>query len=167
MPRRLEHMQDATAATCMLLSSYVSRLTDLAWLKALIAAASAGLAGLLGGWDSMLSVLITLMALDYLGGVLHALESRKLDSAIGFRGIVKKVGYLMLVVLACMFDTAMQLPAPLGRTLVILFLIANESLSIIEHLGQLGVPIPAWLIDRLRKLQEETNAGNPPTNGQG
>jgi toxin secretion/phage lysis holin len=77
------------------------------------------------------------------------------------------VGYLVLVIVAAQFDQAMGLATPLARTIAILFLIANESLSILENLAGLGVPIPTWLVSRLRQLREQQDHGGsdapPPT----
>ena len=136
----------------------------LIWFRTVLMAAVGGIVALLGGWDAVLEVLVTLMVLDYVCGVGQAVLDHRLSSAVGFKGILKKAGYLMLVMVACLFDRAMQFQEPLSRTVILLFLIANESLSILEHLAIFGVPVPKWLLERLQKLQEQhdTSPGSRP-----
>ena len=72
---------------------------DLIWAKIQVAITAVGgwIGWFLGGVDGMLIALIVLMALDYLSGVMCAIVDKKLSSAIGFKGICKKVLILMLV----------------------------------------------------------------------
>ena len=72
---------------------------DLIWTKIQIAVAALGgwLGYFLGGVDGLLIALIIFMALDYITGLMCAIMDKKLSSAVGFRGICKKVLILMLV----------------------------------------------------------------------
>lgn len=148
--------------------------SKLVWFRGVLMACGGGLAALLGGWDVLLEVLVTLIVLDYVCGVCEAILKHKLSSEIGFKGIVKKGGYLVLVILAVAFDRAMGLQEPLTRGVIVLFLVANESLSLIEHLAMFGVPIPKFLIERLQKLRDAEEGGGvapqppvPPAPTQG
>ena len=80
---------------------------DLIWAKIQVAITAIGgwIGWFLGGVDGMLIALIVLMALDYLSGVMCAIVDKKLSSAIGFKGICKKVLILMLVGVANIIDT--------------------------------------------------------------
>ena len=80
---------------------------DLIWAKIQVAITAVGgwIGWFLGGVDGMLIALIVLMALDYLSGVMCAIVDKKLSSAIGFKGICKKVLILMLVGVANIIDT--------------------------------------------------------------
>lgn len=127
--------------------------------KAVCAALGTAATYLVGGWDAALIALVALVALDYVAGVMAAFVNRKLDSQIGAKGIAKKVGYFMLVCVAGIIDRSAGLGAPMLRTLVIWFLIANEGLSITENLAALDVPIPGPMRQALERLKESKPDG--------
>lgn len=114
---------------------------------------------LFGGWSLPLQILIAFIVIDYLSGVVAAFVCKRLDSAIGARGIAKKVGFLVLVAVAHLLDQMAGLGAPVLQTATIWFLIANEGISITENLGEIGVPIPKTLQDALRRLRDEEGPG--------
>lgn len=91
--------------------------------------------------DRLLLALIIFMALDYLSGVLCAIAARRLSSAVGFRGICRKVLILVLVGVANAIDTLLGAGAAL-RSAVLIFYLSNEALSLTENAAQLGLPIP-------------------------
>lgn len=115
---------------------------------------------LFGGMDIALEVLLVVMILDYITGILKAWINGTLDSRIGKKGIIKKIGYLTLVVLAVCLD---HLAGETGaiRTLVIYFFVANEGISIVENWGAIGLPLPKILIDKLQQLKGDD--GNEPS----
>jgi len=108
---------------------------------------------LFGSLDNLLQVFLALLALDYFTGVLASFISGKLlNSRKGIEGIAKKVMLLTLVVLSNLMDQMLHTPGSL-RALVIGFLVANESISILENCKKCGIPIPLKLketIDRLK-----------------
>lgn len=123
--------------------------------------ASGVLVGLLGGWDIMLRVLCAFMVLDYLTGLIVGItghsrktETGKLDSGVGLTGILKKLLMLMIVVMAVYLDMLIGHGSVL-RSMVIMFFVANEGLSILENVGLMGVRLPEKLTDALEKLHEE------------
>lgn len=128
---------------------------------AALAAVGSWISGGLGGWDAPMALLVALMAADYLTGVLVAAvwqRSNKsatgaLDSKAGFQGILKKGMILLLVWLGVLLDNA--LGAEYIRMAVILFFIGNEGLSLLENLGLMGVPFPAFLQRALEALREQ------------
>ena len=79
---------------------------DLIWAKIQIAITAIGgwLGYFLGGLDGLMIALIVLMTLDYVSGVMCAIIDRKLSSAVGFKGVCKKVFILMLVGVAHIID---------------------------------------------------------------
>lgn len=112
-----------------------------------------------GGLDVALQCLLCAIVLDYITGMIKAYKSATLDSKIGIKGILKKVGILCLVALSVIVD---KLAGETGliRTTVIYYLVANEGLSIVENLGAVGVLVPEILKDKLKQLQiEETKEG--------
>ena len=107
---------------------------------------------LFGGWDAILKALIALVAIDFVTGVLAAYTEMKLNSEIGYEGIIRKVCIFLMVAVAQIIDTSSGLGEPLLRTAVIMFFIGNESLSAIENMGRMGVPLPEPLKAALEKL---------------
>ena len=114
---------------------------------------------LFGGWTLPLQTLVAFVVLDYLCGVWAAFTRKELDSAIGAKGIAKKVGFFVLVAIAHLLDQMAGMGAPVLKTATIWFLLANEGLSILENLGEIGVPIPETLQDALRRLKREEKPG--------
>lgn len=113
----------------------------------------------LGGWDIALQILITVIVLDYATGIFKAIYNKKIDSSVGLRGIIKKVGYLIIVAIAVILD---KLTGNTGaiRTLVIYFFVANEGISILENWGGMGLPLPQKLTDTLEQLKNENDSKN-------
>lgn len=107
-----------------------------------------------GPADEWLYALIAMIVLDYLSGVIAAVINRELSSAVGFRGILKKVLFLILAGVANIADALIGLNG-MGQNAVIGFLIANEGLSILENAGRCGLKKPQALISMLKQLQTE------------
>lgn len=107
-----------------------------------------------GGWDVPIQLLAMIVLLDYITGVLKAVYCRQLNSEIGFKGIIKKIGYFVLVAVAVITDKITGNTGTI-RTLVIYFFVANESLSILENWGTIGLPIPK----KLRNILEQLKSG--------
>ena len=131
---------------------------DLIWAKIQVAITAVGgwIGWFLGGVDGMLIALIVLMALDYLSGVMCAIVDKKLSSAIGFKGICKKVLILMLVGVANIIDTHVVGNGAVLRGAVICFYLSNEGLSLLENAAYLGLPIPDKLREILAQLHERS-----------
>ncbi len=124
-------------------------------LVCLAAAAAGGVAGAFGGWDTLLTVLMGMMAADYLSGVAVAVMGRSskttyggLSSKVGAMGLAKKGLMLLVVLVAAMLDRAMGADHAVCRDAVCWFYVANEGLSLLENLSLAGVPFP----QRLREL---------------
>ena len=109
---------------------------------------------LVGGLDVAMIALLVAIVLDYVSGVIKAYVTKQLSSQTGFNGIVKKVAVLMIVMLAVLVDRVTGNTGAI-RTLVIYYFVANEGLSIIENLGQAGVPIPQSIKKALKALKKE------------
>lgn len=123
-------------------------------LQSIIAVVSTGLVYLLGGFDVSLMALVIAIVLDYISGILKAYVTKELSSRIGLKGIIKKVGVLLVVMLAVIIDNVTGGTGAI-RTLVIYYFVANEGLSVIENLGQAGVPIPQSIKKALKALKKE------------
>ena len=92
------------------------------------------------------------MALDYVTGLMCAVAEKKLSSAVGFRGICKKVLILMLVGLANIVDLHVVGTGSALRGAVICFYLSNEGLSLLENAAHIGLPVPDKLKDLLDQL---------------
>lgn len=112
----------------------------------------------LGGLDIALKTLLIFMLLDYITGICKAIVNKKINSIIGVKGIVKKVGYLIIVALSVQLDNITGGTGAL-RTLVIYFFVANEGISILENWGSIGLPLPKKIKETLEQLKKG-NGGN-------
>ena len=123
---------------------------DLIWTKLQMACAALGgwIGYFVGGMDGMLIALIVFMVLDYITGLMCAVMDKKLSSAVGFRGICKKVLILMLVGVANIIDIHVVGQGSALRGAVIAFYLSNEGLSLLENTAYIGLPIP----DKLREI---------------
>lgn len=126
------------------------------------------IASMYGGWDAALQTLIICMAVDYItglivAGVFHASPKTKtgtLESRAGWKGLCRKGMSLLIVLVACRLDAVMG--SSFVRDAVVIGFIANETLSIIENAGLMGVPIPKALaraVDILKQRSEEEQKG--------
>ena len=138
---------------------------DLIWTKIQIAITAIGgwLGYFVGGMDGMLIALIVLMSLDYISGVMCAIADKKLSSAVGFRGICKKVMILMLVGVASVIDTYIIGNGSALRASVVAYLAANEGLSVLENAAHLGLPIPENLRAALAQLHGRNDQNKEDT----
>lgn len=102
------------------------------------------------------TILILLIALDYITGVGVAFFEKKVSSSIGRKGIFQKCGIVMCVVLCALIDSLNLCEGTQIQPVVVLFFIVNECFSIIENLGKLNVPIPTILLSCLESIKEKT-----------
>lgn len=109
---------------------------------------------LIGGFDIVIQSLLIVMVIDYLTGIASAMYNKELSSKIGFKGILKKISYLCVVALSVVIDNLTG-QGGLIRTLVIYFFVANDGLSIIENMAEMGVKLPQKLIDSLEQIKKK------------
>ena len=142
-------------------------------LQIFISAVFAGLLYYLGIVSIPIIMLIFAMIVDYATGMMAAWTNSELSSKRGVKGIVKKVGYLALVVAAMIIDWLIsqglrQINVTMAynvffAVLVAVWLIINELISTLENLSRMGVPIPNFmkkLIDRLKTTVEKGDGKN-------
>lgn len=108
-----------------------------------------------GGWDAVLLALVVMVVMDYVTGITASWVHGRLDSDRGRRGIVRKVGIFVAVAVANVIDQTGGLGEPVLRTVVAWFYLGSEAISIVENLGEIGVPIPERLRNALARLREE------------
>ena len=113
----------------------------------------------LGGCDGLLYALIAFVTIDYITGVLCAVADHSLSSAVGFKGIARKVLIFLLVGIGHILDTQVIGSGSVLRTAVIFFYISNEGVSLVENAAHLGLPIPEKLKDVLEQLHDRSEKG--------
>lgn len=122
----------------------------------MIVAALGGYIGyFLGGWDGFLYALVAFVVIDYITGLMVAVLERKLSSAVGFRGIFKKVVLFSLVAVGHIIDSRLLQNQGAIRTAVIFFYLSNEGISILENTAKIGLPIPDGLKNVFEQLNKE------------
>lgn len=136
-----------------------------AWIQAALTTVGGFLGWFVGGFDGMLYALIALMAADYVTGVMCAIADKTLSSAVGFRGIAKKVLIFVLVGIGHIVDMHLIGNGSALRTAVLFFYCSNEGVSMLENAAHLGLPIPQKLKDVLEQLHNREDDKNE--NGYG
>ncbi len=108
----------------------------------------------LGGCDGLLYTLLAFVVLDYITGVMCAIADHKLSSAIGFKGIFRKILIFALVGVGHLLDVQVLGSVGVLRTAVIFFYLSNEGVSLVENAAHLGLPIPEKLKAVLEQLHD-------------
>ena len=126
----------------------------LVWAKiqAAITALGGWLGYFIGGMDGLMIALVIFMILDYVTGIMGAIVDHKLSSAVGFRGIFKKMLIVILVGVANIVDIHVIGTGSALRGAVICFYLSNEGLSLLENAAHIGLPVPEKLKDVLAQL---------------
>ena len=109
---------------------------------------------LFGKPDIWLMTLLAFIAIDYISGVIGAYINRKLNSRVGFIGILKKTMYFFVIAVAHCVDVATGAGGVL-QGIAVGVLISNEGISILENCAKCGIPIPERLIKALAQIKGE------------
>lgn len=123
------------------------------------------IASMFGGWDAALITLMIFMGIDYLtglimAGVFHNSEKTPngaLESRAGWKGLCRKGVTLLIVLVACRLDLVMG--SNFIRDAVVIGFIANETISIVDNAGLMGVPIPAVITRAIDVLKHQGESG--------
>ena len=125
-------------------------------IQLIFAAVGGWLGWFLGGCDGLLYALLAFVVVDYITGVMCAVADRKLSSAVGFKGIFRKVLIFTLVGVANIVDVQVLGTPGVLRTAVIFFYLSNEGVSMLENAAHLGLPIPEKLKEVLEQLHDRS-----------
>lgn len=123
-------------------------------IQLVFAAIGGWLGYFLGGCDGLLIALVVFVAVDYITGVMCAIADHKLSSAVGLKGICRKVLIFLLVGIANILDVQVIGTGSVLRTAVIFFYISNEGVSLVENAAHLGLPVPDKLKSMLEQLHD-------------
>ena len=138
------------------------------WERAVKCAAALGgaIAGWFGGWSALMTALAVMMAMDYLTGCMAAFAGRSTKTQGGgwlsqesFKGLMRKGAIMLMVLLGTLLDRAVGTDGMVFQTATACYYIANEGLSVLENVAQLGVPVPAAVRRALEALKEKGEGG--------
>ena len=114
-------------------------------------------------------ILIGLEIFDYITGLTAAkYRNQKVNSYIGIKGIFKKVGMLSLVGMGAVIDWLLKYAGErvdinitaqfIIASLIAVWLICNELISILENLKDIGVPFPQFMLKIIENIKSKTEA---------
>lgn len=129
----------------------------------LIGLLGSAFATLFGGWDAGLITLVIFMAVDYITGVIVAgvfkssqkTEHGALESRAGWKGLCRKGVTLLIVLVANRLDIVVG--SSFIRDAVVIAFIANETISIVENAGLMGIPIPKIILKSIEILKKKSD----------
>ena len=108
---------------------------------------------LVGGVDELFRTLLIMMAIDFITGIIKGFKNKNANSQRAYKGLWKKLGIILIVVGISQVDFILH-----GvRTLVLMFYISTEFLSVLENVAILGVPIPEKLKLSLEQYRDNQN----------
>lgn len=107
--------------------------------------------------NAFIQILVLVVLFDILTGMVKGLKGKQGNSTKGLLGLIKHLLVVILIVTAYPYFTLLGLQ-PYANAFV-LFYIASYAISITENLGQMGVPIPNFVKDRIEKLRDLTDKG--------
>ena len=107
--------------------------------------------------NRFLYILLLFIVFDIITGTLKAFSTNTLYSKINKQGITSHITIFLFCIfftwVFCFFDVNEY------SEILLLFYIISYGLSIIENLSLMGLPIPEWLKEKFKLLQDETNRG--------
>ena len=109
-----------------------------------------------GGWDMAIYILLLFVIVDYITGVIKGFIIKKLSSNTGWKGLLKKSTIFLVLIVAVGLDRVLENDNWLFRTATCYFFVANEGISIIENVAEIGIPVPKKLLNALQQLKGET-----------
>ncbi|MCM1172089.1 MAG: phage holin family protein [Clostridium sp.] len=125
----------------------------------LLGVIGSAIAGCFGGWDAGLATLLIFMGLDYVSGLVVAgvfktspkTATGTLESRIGWKGICRKCMTLIFVLVAHRLD--LVIGTNYIRDAVVIAFIVNETISLVENAGLMGLPIPQVIKNAIEVLK--------------
>ena len=122
------------------------------------------IASLFGGLDAALVTLVIFKAIDYVTGLLVAgvfhnsgkTENGALESRAGWKGLCRKCITLLMVLVATRLDLVTG--TNFIRDAVVIAFIANETISIVENAGLMGINIPPAITSAIEVLKKKSDS---------
>lgn len=122
------------------------------------------IASFFGGWNAGLTTLVIFMAIDYLSGLVVAgvfhksnkSDTGSLESYAGWKGLCRKIYTLVIVLVAYRLD--LIIGTSYIRDATVIAFITNETISLVENAGLMGVPLPKVITRAIDILQKKTES---------
>lgn len=108
-----------------------------------------------------LDLLFLLMIIDIATGVFKAIKNQNLWSRKSLFGYARKILIFLVIITANIVDQILGYNGVVAFSAVA-FYIYNETVSILENLAEVGVPVPKSLADKLKVMNEEMEKQKPP-----
>ena len=99
-----------------------------------------------------MKTILILIGLDIILGIIRAFIEKKLNSKFGLTGIIKHSIVILLLVAFKFITTEYNINE--YYNLFLIFYIIQYSISILEHVYKMGIPVPKFLISRLKEFSE-------------
>lgn len=152
-------------------------MNELNKIKLMFVAVFTALNGWLGALAMPFYILVGMNIVDYITGVYAAkCRGEKVSSDVGFRGIAKKVCMWLLVLVGAIVDyIILSMTAALGVDVgfkclvafaVIFWLLANEIISLLENINDIGAPMPPFLLKLAQLIKEKSEETVDITNSK-
>ena len=133
------------------------------WICTAIGVVGSFIASMFGGWDAALATLVIFMAIDYVTGLIVAgvfhnsgkTENGALESRAGWKGLCRKGVSLLVVLVACRLDLITG--TNFIRDAVVIAFVANETISIVENAGLMGINIPPAITAAIEVLKKKSD----------
>lgn len=122
----------------------------------------AGLASkFLGGFDYILKAMALLMVIDIISGFVCAavfntskFSQNGVTSEALFKGAIRKISMLFIVAVAVIIDRIMEFDYV--RNSVVMYFIATEGISVLEHMITMGIPVPKFITLMLENIKNDS-----------
>lgn len=123
--------------------------------KFILALIGAACGYFLGGFDIMLQSFCIILTVDTVSGMIKGFVTGTYESKKFRKGLLKKSGYMLAIILAVQLDIILGNTGTLRGALLFCF-ITNEGTSVIENLGEMGIPIPAPIVNAIAVLKNKS-----------
>lgn len=107
---------------------------------------------------------LVLIASDVVSGWIQATINSTWDSTKMRKGLFRKGGEMMVVVVAWIVGLALPMDINIALFASV-YIVIMEALSVLENLDLAGIPMPTWLIKRLKKTAQSMTEGEDGTQG--
>ena len=106
---------------------------------------------------------LILMASDIVTGWIQATINGTWDSTKMRKGLYRKSGELLVIVVTYVISVAIKLPFDVAA-FIAGYIIIMELISVCENLNQAGLPVPTWIVKRLGKVAKDMTEDDPMDN---
>lgn len=126
------------------------------WIKSIVMVVASSVSYLVGGFGLAFTVLLGLMAIDYVTGLMVAIYKKNLSSKVGSRGFIRKLYVILLIGAVYLIEQITFEQVGYIADGVAAAYCFIELVSIVENGGKLNVPLPKILKDLILVLKPKS-----------